>query len=84
MRKKLSFESPYFPEDEALPGNSFMIFLASREQEFAEYYILATLNDAGFRASPKFGSCFDRGKVLRTAKVLMLVIPGPKAPAAVN
>jgi hypothetical protein len=80
----LSFESSYFPEVEALSGNSFLIFLASGEHECAGYYRWATLDDAGLRASPPFGSCSDRGEVLRTAKGLMLVMPGPKASAAVS
>jgi hypothetical protein len=81
---KLTFQSAYFPEIEALSGNSFLIFLASGEHKCAGYYIWGTLDDAGLRTSPQFGSCSDRGEVLRTAKGLMLVMPGPKASAAVS
>ena len=81
---KLTFQSAYFPEVEALSGNSFLIFLATGEHDCAGYYIWGTLDDTGLRASPQFGSCSDRGEVLRTAKGLMLVMPGPKASAAVS
>ncbi len=81
---KLTFQSAYFPEVEALSGNSFLIFLASGEHKCAGYYIWGTLDDAGLRTSPQFGSCSDRGEVLRTPKGLMLVMPGPQASAAVS
>lgn len=80
----LTFESSYFPEVEALSGNSFLIFLASGQHDCPGYYIWATLNDAGLRASPQFGSCSDRGEVLRTAQGLMLVMPGPHSSEAVS
>ncbi len=81
---KLTFQSAYLPEVEALSGNSFLIFLATGEHECAGYYIWGTLDDAGLRASPQFGSCSDRGEVLRTAKGLMLVMPGPNSSTAVS
>jgi len=81
---KLTFQSAYFPEVEALSGNSFLIFLASGEHKCAGYYIWGTLDEAGLRTSPQFGSCSDRGEVLRTPKGLMLVMPGPQASAAVS
>lgn len=81
---QLTFESSYFPEVEALSGNSFLIFLASGEHDCAGYYIWTTFDDAGLRASPQFGSCSDRGEVLRTPQGLMLVMPGPKSSAAVS
>jgi hypothetical protein len=81
---KLNFQSAYLPEVEALSGNSFLIFLATGEHKCAGYYIWGTLDEDGLRASPQFGSCSDRGEVLRTAKGLMLVMPGPKASAAVS
>ena len=80
----LTFQSAYFPEVEALSGNSFLIFLATGEHACAGYYIWGTLDDSGLRAAPQFGSCSDRGEVLRTAKGLMLVMPGPKESAAVS
>ncbi len=82
--EKLSFESAYFPEVEAFSGNSFLIFLASGEHKCAGFYIWTTLDDAGLRASPQFGSCSDRGKVLRTPKGLMLAMPGPGQSGAVS
>lgn len=81
---RLTFRSAYLPEVEALSGNSFLIFLATGEHECAGYYIWGTLDDAGLRASPQFGSCSDRGEVLRTAKGLLLVMPGPNSSAAVS
>ncbi|MCF7702091.1 hypothetical protein [Loktanella sp. M215] len=80
----LTFQSAYLPEVEALSGNSFLIFLATGEHKCAGYYIWGTLDDAGLRASPQFGSCSNRGKVLRTAKGLMLIMPGPNSSAAVR
>jgi hypothetical protein len=80
----LTFQSAYFPEVEALSGNSFLIFLATGEHDCAGYYIWGTLEDTGLRASPQFGNCSDRGEVLRTAKGLMLVMPGPKGAGAVS
>lgn len=82
--EKLLFESAYFPEVEAFSGNSFLIFLASGEHKCAGFYIWTTLDDAGLRASPQFGSCSGRGKVLRTPKGLMLAMPGPGESNAVS
>ncbi len=81
---KLTFESSYFPEVETFSGNSFLIFLASGKYECAGFYIWATLDDAGLRASPQFGTCSDRGEVLRTPQGLMLVMPDPKSSDAVS
>ncbi len=75
----LTFESSYFPEVEAYSGNSFLIFLAAGDHDCGGFYVWATLDDAGLRASPPFGSCSDRGEVLRTRQGLMLVMPDPKS-----
>ena len=80
----LVFQSAYFPEVEALSGNSFLIFLATGKHDCAGYYIWGTLDDRGLHASPQFGTCSDRGEVLRTAKGLMLVMPGPRGSAALS
>ncbi len=75
--EKLTFESAYFPEVEALSGNSFLIFLASGEFKCPGFYIWVTFDETGLHASPEFGSCSDRGEVLRTPQGLMLVMPDP-------
>ncbi len=82
--EKLTFESSYFPEVETFSGNSFLIFLASGEYECAGFYIWTTLDEAGLRASPQFGTCSDRGEVLRTPQGLILVMPDPKSSDAVS
>ncbi len=81
---KLTFESSFFPEVEAFSGNSFLIFLASGKYECAGFYIWATLDDEGLRASPQFGTCSDRGEVLRTPQGLILIMPDPKSSDAVS
>ena len=80
----LTLQSAYLPEVEALSGDSFLIFLATGRHDCAGHYIWGTLDDAGLRASAPFGNCSDRGEVLRTAKGLMLVMPGPDGSAAVS
>jgi|TARA_R100000935_G_scaffold13920_2_gene28005 hypothetical protein len=82
--EELTFESSYFPEVEAFSGNSFLIFLASGERDCLGRYIWATLDEAGLRASPPFGSCSDRGDVKRTAQGLMLVMPDQKSSGTVS
>lgn len=81
---QLMFDSSYFPEVEALSGNSFLIFLASGEHACSGYYIWTTFDESGLRASSQFGSCSDRGEVLRTAQGLMLVMPGPKSSGVIS
>ncbi len=82
--EELTFESSYFPEVEAFSGNSFLIFLASGERDCLGRYIWATLDEAGLRASPPFGSCSDRGDVKRTAQGLILVMPDQQSSETVS
>lgn len=71
-------ESTYFPRVETFSGNSFLIFLSSEIHSCAGYYTWVTLDQSGLRASPKFGNCSDRGKVMFTPQGAILSLPATK------
>ncbi|MFQ3252063.1 MAG: hypothetical protein ACI9U6_000339 [Loktanella salsilacus] len=75
---ELVLESAYFPRVETFSGNSFLIFLSSETHACAGYYTWVTLDELGLRASPQFGNCSDRGKVMFTPQGPVLSLPPTK------
>ncbi|WP_143155534.1 hypothetical protein [Loktanella atrilutea] len=75
---ELVLESAYFPRVETFSGNSFLIFLSSETHSCAGYYTWVTLDESGLRASPEFGNCSDRGKVMFTSQGPVLSLPPTK------